>query len=78
MSVEMEIPATLAACGAPNTDLAGASICPESNSPLTDIQAADALARRVFGRGFLVVREPIGDRFRKRAPSRIRSWRAAQ
>jgi hypothetical protein len=41
-----------------------------------DIQAADELARQVFGHGFLVVREPIGDRFRKRAPSRIRGWRA--
>jgi hypothetical protein len=38
---------------------------------------AQALARSVFGRGYVVVRAPIGDnRFRKRAPSRIRAWRA--
>jgi hypothetical protein len=42
----------------------------------TKRQAADALARQVFGHGFLVVREPIGERFRGRAPSRIRAWRA--
>jgi hypothetical protein len=37
---------------------------------------AQALARSVFGRRFVVVHQPIGDRFRKRAPSRIRAWRA--
>lgn len=76
MTPKMEVPATLAACGAPKADLAGASITSEDTSPLTDIQVADELARLVFGRGFLVVREPIGDRFRRRAPSRIRAWRA--
>ncbi len=69
-------PATPAACGAPKVDLAGASIASESKSSPLNLQAADELARQVFGRGFLVVREPIGDRFRKRAPSRIRTWRA--
>ncbi|WP_156795701.1 hypothetical protein [Bradyrhizobium icense] len=48
----------------------------ESIAPPTDIQASDALARQVFGRGFIVVRESIGGRFRKRVPCRIRSWRA--
>ena len=48
----------------------------ESIAPALSLQAADALARQVFGHGFLVVREPIGDRFRKRAPSRIRTGRA--
>jgi hypothetical protein len=38
---------------------------------------AQALARSVFGRSYVVVHQPLGDRFRKRAPSRIRSWRAA-
>ena len=38
---------------------------------------AQALACSVFGRGYVVVHAPIGDnRFRKRAPSRIRAWRA--
>jgi hypothetical protein len=37
---------------------------------------AQALARSVFGRSYIVVREPIGSRFRTRASSRIRSWRA--
>jgi hypothetical protein len=38
-------PATLAACGAPVTDLAGASINPDYKSPLLTIQAAQ-LSRR--------------------------------
>ena len=29
---------------------------------------AQALARTVFGRSYVVVHEPIGDRFRKRSP----------
>lgn len=37
---------------------------------------AQALARSVFGRGYIVVHQSIGDHFRKRAPSRIRAWRA--
>ncbi len=32
-------PAALAACGVPGIDLAGASIEPESKSPLADLQA---------------------------------------
>lgn len=48
--------------------------CSETNS---SPDLAQALARSVFGRGFVVVHEPIGERFRKRAPSRIRSWRAS-
>jgi hypothetical protein len=39
---------------------------------------AQALARSVFGRDYIVVHEPIGKRFRTRARPRIRSWRAAQ
>ena len=66
-------PATLAACGAPETDLAGASIVPEFTSPAHQSQD---LILTVFGRGYVVVHEPIGDRFRKRAHPRIRSWRA--
>lgn len=38
---------------------------------------AQALARSVFGRNYIVVHQPIGSRFRTRAPSRIRAWRAA-
>lgn len=40
MQPHMEIPATLAACGAPKSDLAGASICSESTSPLRKLQAS--------------------------------------
>jgi hypothetical protein len=38
---------------------------------------AQALARSVFGRSYVVVHQPLGNRFRKRAPSRIRAWRAS-
>jgi len=50
----------------------------ECNSTSTHDQAQFGLelARSVFGRGYAVVHEPIGERFRKRAPSRIRAWRA--
>lgn len=75
MIPHMENPATLAACGAPEFDLAGASIASElTKSPLT-IQESQALARSVFGRGYVVVHAPIPE-FRRRAPSRIRAWRA--
>lgn len=40
MQPHMEDPATLAASGAPNTDLAGASIASESKSSLLDLQAS--------------------------------------
>jgi hypothetical protein len=40
MQPHMEDPATLAACGAPVTDLAGASICPEFKSSLLHLQAS--------------------------------------
>lgn len=36
------------------------------------------LTRSVFGRGFVVVHASLGDSFRKRAPSRIRAWRAGK
>lgn len=57
MQPHKEIPATLAACGAPKDDLAGASISSDSISSLPPIQAdpaaerrfALALAARVFG-----------------------------
>jgi len=61
MQPHMEIPATLAACGAPESDLADASINPESKSSLLHLQArrlvrlyavnaamAEALAPLVF------------------------------
>jgi hypothetical protein len=50
----------------------------ESIASQTEIQAdfAQALTRSVFGRSYVVVRQPIVSRFRSRAPSRIRSWRA--
>ena len=41
----------------------------------TSLLFAQALARSVFGRSYIVVREPITKRFRTRAPSRIRAWR---
>jgi hypothetical protein len=47
--------------------------CAESNSS-TDF--AQALARSVFGRSYIVERKPLAENFRKRAPSRIRAWRA--
>jgi len=40
MQPHMENPATLAACGAPKSDLAGASINSEPNSPLLRLQAS--------------------------------------
>lgn len=40
MKPHKENPATLAACGAPNSDLAGASICSDSTSPLRRLQAS--------------------------------------
>jgi hypothetical protein len=45
MTSHMEIPATLAACGAPKTDLAGASITSEDTKSLRYFQARN-LARR--------------------------------
>ncbi len=75
MHPHMEIPATLAARGVPKTDLAGASLNSESTSPSTRIQAANTLARQLFGRSVVVERKPLA-RFRKRAPSPIRAWRA--
>jgi hypothetical protein len=73
MQPHMENPATLAACGAPKTDLAGALITSESKSSARQSQD---LILAVFGRSYVVVHEPIGKRFRRRAPSRIRAWRA--
>jgi hypothetical protein len=40
-------PATLAACGAPKSDLAGASICSDNIASLPPIQA-DPMAERAF------------------------------
>jgi hypothetical protein len=40
-------PATLAACGAPKSDLAGASIYSDNNASLPPIQA-DPMAERAF------------------------------
>lgn len=49
MQHHKENPATLAACGAPKSDLAGASICSEFTSSLPPIQA-DPVAERKFAR----------------------------
>lgn len=73
MYPQKQNPDTLATCGVPITDLAGASIPTEFKSPAEQSQG---LILAVFGRSYIVVHEPIGDRFRKRAPSRIRAWRA--
>lgn len=64
MQHQKENPATLAACGAPKSDLAGASICSDHIASLPPIQAdpaaerrfALALAERVFGSPIMVVR----------------------
>jgi hypothetical protein len=53
-----------------------AVVCDDSAESKPSLDFAQELARSVFGRGYIVVHEPIGDRFRKRAPSRIRAWRA--
>jgi hypothetical protein len=75
MSLGNGNPATLAACGAPKNDLAGALITSKHTGSPLSIQESQALARSVFGREYQVGR-PIGLRFGTRAPSRIRSWRA--
>jgi hypothetical protein len=50
----------------------------EINKSQPEIQAdfAEALARSVFGRDYLVIHGPIISRLRRRPPSRIRAWRA--
>lgn len=73
MQPHMENPA-FGARGVPNSDLAGASICSESIAP--SLASSQDLILAVFGRSYVVVHESIGKRFRKRAPSRIRAWRA--
>lgn len=45
----------------------------ESSSPA---EFAQAMARSVFGRNYIVEHASLGDNFRKRQPSRIRAWRA--
>ena len=45
------------------------------SKPLHRKKQAESLAE-VFGRGYVVVRQPLAESFRKRAPSRIRGWRA--
>ncbi len=75
MQPHMQKPAA-ANCGLPKSDLAGCSIASEHTSSPSPIQESRALVRSVFGRSFVVVHESIGDRFRTRAPSRIRSWKA--
>jgi hypothetical protein len=73
----MEIPAQLAAGGAPEKDLAGSSIAPEYATPQPKLQAAPA--KSVFGRDYIVVRAPVpkrNPRITGAKPSRIRAWRA--
>jgi hypothetical protein len=61
--------------GIPNSDQLAGKITSEFKSPALQSQG---LILAVFGRSYVVVHEPIGNRFRKRAPSRIRAWRAEQ
>jgi hypothetical protein len=56
------------------TDLRKSVLANSSENSNFPCQPQD-LILAVFGRSFVVVHEPIGDRFRKRAPSRIRAWR---
>jgi hypothetical protein len=49
----------------------------KASKPKAQVEFADALTRSVFGRSYVVVREPIASRCRSRAPSRIRAWRSA-
>lgn len=72
MQPRMENPA-FGARGVPKSDQLAGSINSESRSPA---QQSQDLILAVFGRSYVVVHESIGDRFRKRAPSRIRAWRA--
>ena len=55
----MENPATLAACGAPESDLAGASINPESKSPLIDIQAQRLTRRSAISLAMAAIVAPL-------------------
>ena len=48
----------------------------DSSNNKTSSDFAQALAHSVFGRSYVVVHQPLGKHFRKRAPSRIRAWRA--
>ena len=72
MQPRMENPA-FGARGVPNLGQLAGSISSETKSPA--LQSQD-LILAVFGRSYVVVHEPIGDRFRKRAPGRIMAWRA--
>lgn len=42
----------------------------------SSIEFAQALARSVFGRNYIVVHKPTSKRFRTRARTGIRAWRA--
>jgi hypothetical protein len=53
-----------------------AFVCQDSSEHPTNHEFAQALSRSVFGRGFVVERASL-PRFRSRAPSRIRAWRAS-
>jgi hypothetical protein len=59
MASQIESPATLAACGAPEGDLAGASIYPESKSPLIDIQARRLTRRCAISLAMAAVVAPL-------------------
>jgi len=77
MQPPMENPATLAACGAPKSDLAGASIYSDNIASLPPIQAdpmaerafAYQLAAIVFGKPIV----PVVERKRRRL-----TWRSAR
>jgi hypothetical protein len=57
--VSKQNPATLAACGAPVTDLAGASINPDYKSPLLTIQAAQLTRRCAISTGMAEALAPM-------------------
>ena len=67
-------PATLAACGAPKSDLAGASICSDNIASLPPIQA-DRMAERAFAYQLAAIVfgkvVPVVERKRRRMVRRV-------
>jgi hypothetical protein len=75
MQPQKQNPATLAACGAPKSDLAGASICSDNTALLPPIQA-DPAAERAFAYQLAAIvfgkpAAPVVERKRRRL-----AWRA--
>lgn len=48
----------------------------DSSESKSSTEFAQALARSVFGRSYIVVHQPTSKRFCTRTTSRIRAWRA--